>query len=135
MAPPLTSHAEMGLHHGKKETMKGISLLSVMGRKVPTLGQGCQVNGHYSCRTQKSRRRRQLASKMRWGVTSAGKALWQQCPWHTEHCTAEVAGRQQRSLTQFIWEEIKYHAIPRSKTAGEVCRTPDVKSHLPSPKH
>lgn len=44
MAPSLTSPAEMVLHHGKKETMKVISLLSVVGRKVPTPGQGCQVN-------------------------------------------------------------------------------------------
>lgn len=59
-----------------------------------------------------------------------------QRPWHMEHCTAEVPGRQQRSLMQFIWEEIiKYHSIPRSKTAGKVCKTPGVKPHLASPNH
>lgn len=60
----------------------------------------------YSCRTGKRRRRWQLASKLQWGVTSARRALWQQWPWHVEHGTAEVAGRQQRSLTLFIWGEM-----------------------------
>lgn len=76
IAPSLTSHTEMVLHHGKIDTMKVIYLLSVVGRKVLTLGQGCQVNGHYSCRAGKRRSRWQLASQLHWGITSAGNGLW-----------------------------------------------------------
>lgn len=120
---------------GRKRQWRGFLCCLLWAEKYPLLGRAASwmattVAGHKTAGGDGS-----WLQKCGGGVTSAGKALWQQRPWHTEHYTAEVAGRQQRSLTQFIWEEIKYHAIPRSKTAGEVCRTPDVKFHLPSPKH
>lgn len=133
MAPSLASRRN-GAPPWEERDNEVISLLSVVGRNVPTPGQGCQVNGHY--RTGKSRRW-QLASKLQGGLACReAYVLWQQWPWPREHCTAGVAGRQQRCLTVFIWEEIiKYHSIPRSKTARKVCNTPDVKPHLASPKH
>lgn len=39
MAPSLTSRAEMVLHHGKKETMKVVCLLSLGPEKCPLLGR------------------------------------------------------------------------------------------------